>query len=514
MLDFSGRHSLDADVDGSFLNGQRSTDHREISKIAYAYDAAGNEIETGIETSMPDFIRRGAIRIDIYGTINLSVKPTTEQKAVLERLIRRCDGDVTLDFGDGWDSEHYAEYYSASPRRVLSDIGKYFDEGLKPEGNIKFFRAKDGHAYGFTLNGKIYIDPRIATSETPLHEYAHLWAEALRKSNPAAWGRLAEEMMSEKALYDHVKSLYPELKGNDLIEEVFAHYAGKRGVERMRAERARMLRKAKDETEKSGIMRMFGKLRNLLNNFWTEARKLFAGSTKDIENMSAADFADMALSDLLHQFNPDIRFSKAGSVKVSVAEYVQIAQQIASYPKKIERGHVFTANNYYLCTDIDKDGNFKIIATLPIEGNEDLINEFRRGVPLASVLPIRGSESVISIVDRVQGAGGRVSGDYASAKGQLRGTQGDASVSVGQQADSRGNRQEARGDSREQKIEKPRYQKLSHLTPTVSPQVSELQRAYDAIMSSPRFRVKEGLVEDTAVVRGSPLTQGRGLDAI
>ena len=41
---------------------------------------------------------------------------------------------------------------------------------------VSFFRTADGNAYGFTAGDKIYIDPRIATAETPIHEYAHLWA--------------------------------------------------------------------------------------------------------------------------------------------------------------------------------------------------------------------------------------------------------------------------------------------------------------------------------------------------
>ena len=106
----------------SFLNGSRSTDHREISKIAYKRDAEGNEVLTGIETTMPDFIERGAIRIDANnGTINLNGKPTDAQRKALQRLIQRNGGDVTVDYGNGWDSEHYAEYEGANTRRVLAD---------------------------------------------------------------------------------------------------------------------------------------------------------------------------------------------------------------------------------------------------------------------------------------------------------------------------------------------------------------------------------------------------------
>ena len=44
---------------------------------------------------------------------------------------------------------------------------------------VSFFRTADGNAYGFTVGGKIYIDSRIATADTPIHEYAHLWASAM-----------------------------------------------------------------------------------------------------------------------------------------------------------------------------------------------------------------------------------------------------------------------------------------------------------------------------------------------
>ncbi len=52
---------------------------------------------------------------------------------------------------------------------------------------VRFFRTANGEAYGFTVGGKIYIDPRIANAETPIHEYAHLWASALRHDNPKEW---------------------------------------------------------------------------------------------------------------------------------------------------------------------------------------------------------------------------------------------------------------------------------------------------------------------------------------
>ncbi len=133
MLDFSGRHQVEGDA--SFLNGDRTVDHREIADIAYDND----DNETGIKTDLGDFLDRGAIRIDSNaGAINLNVAPTKAQKDRLKRLIERNDGYVYVDFGKGWDTEHYAEYEAARASRVLGDIDRYFDEGIKPTGNVHF----------------------------------------------------------------------------------------------------------------------------------------------------------------------------------------------------------------------------------------------------------------------------------------------------------------------------------------------------------------------------------------
>lgn len=149
MLDFSGRNELDAGADDSFLRGSRQEDHRRINSIAYDYDADGNEVRTGVETDMRDFIRRGGIRIDAggnVGIINLAVKPTEKQRAALRRLINLKGGNVDVDFGDGWNSDHYVEYDGAKAQRVLGDIDRYFDEGIKPEGNVRFMSGEDGEA--------------------------------------------------------------------------------------------------------------------------------------------------------------------------------------------------------------------------------------------------------------------------------------------------------------------------------------------------------------------------------
>lgn len=187
---------------------------------------------------------------------------------------------------------------------------------------VKFLRTSSGEAYGFTKDGKIYIDPRKATAETPVHEFTHLWADGLRKANPKAWEQLKSELEKEKDLFDYVKSLYPELSGDDLMDEVFAHFSGRRGAERLRSEQEKMMQKANGIFDKAKITTMFDRLRNMLHDFWAQARDLFAGKTEGIERLSAEVFADMALADLIKGEKPlaegkkETRFNKAAGLDV------------------------------------------------------------------------------------------------------------------------------------------------------------------------------------------------------
>ncbi len=174
------------------------------------------------------------------------------------------------------------------------------------EGQPMFFKTEDGEVYGYVLDGKIYIDPRIATAETPIHEYTHLWTESLRKANPKAWEQLKKLMAQETDLMDYVKKKYPELANNEdaLMDEVFAHYSGQRGKERLDAEMKEEMDKANGVLEKAKVATIFGKIKSALDMFWNMARDLFAGSVKGLNKMKAEDFADMAMNDLLNGFNP------------------------------------------------------------------------------------------------------------------------------------------------------------------------------------------------------------------
>ena len=231
-----------------------------------------------------------------------------------------------------------AEYYSGGRADGAKNYVIFDESDLQITDKVKFFRTENGETYGFTMGGKIYLDPKIATAETPIHEYTHLWAEALRAANPKAWERLKSELEKDKDLMAYVQRLYPEYyiprpdghpskegtgMEDELMDEVFAHFSGRRGAERLREEQRKAMDEAGDYVEKAGVVAMFERLRDALKKFWNAARDLFAGKTRGIKSRSAEDFADMVLGDLVGGFKPDRGDRVDRSDRERDAEYME-----------------------------------------------------------------------------------------------------------------------------------------------------------------------------------------------
>lgn len=175
-----------------------------------------------------------------------------------------------------------------------------FNEGdAKIVDKVKFFKTKDGEAYGFTVGGKIYIDPRIASSETAVHEYAHLWAEALRSANAKEWGNVVG-LMRGTSVWSEVMERYPELKSDDEIaDEVLATYSGRRGSERLRDEMERIKGSDRSVSDKARALGALERVKRALDRFWHGVAD-FLG----IHYKSADEVADRVMSDLLNGVDP------------------------------------------------------------------------------------------------------------------------------------------------------------------------------------------------------------------
>ena len=235
------------------------------------------------------------------------------------------DGNDIAEWGYGREEDFIKDtdfaYKNTKNNRKLLDAVTYDDNGNviplserfnESKSDIRFFRTADGNAYGFTVGGKIYIDPRIATADTPIHEYAHLWASAMQKLNPNEWENIVK-LMKGTPIWEEVKRNYPELTtDNEIADEVLAFYSGSRGAERLREEHAKILKGNGNVIEKVKAINAIKRVREALKRFWKNVADWFG-----IHFTTAEEVADKVLSDLLNGVNPtlagvenDIRFEE------------------------------------------------------------------------------------------------------------------------------------------------------------------------------------------------------------
>ena len=169
---------------------------------------------------------------------------------------------------------------------------------------VRFFRTAKGEAYGFTVGGKIYIDPKIANTETPIHEYAHLWAAALRGQNPKEWQNIVE-LMKGTSVWDEVKKRYPELNtDDDIADEVLATYSGRRGAERLREDQRKIAGDKGGVFEKAEAISALERVKQALRKFWKSVADFL-----HIHYKSAEEVADRVMKDLLDGVDPGKHFN-------------------------------------------------------------------------------------------------------------------------------------------------------------------------------------------------------------
>lgn len=308
------------------------------------------------------------------------------------------------------------------------------EEDAKITDRIRFFRTSNGEAYGFTVGGKIYIDPRIATAETPIHEYAHLWATAMREGNPTEWKNIVG-LMKGTSVWAEVQKLYPELKNDDdIADEVLATFSGRRGAERLRAEQQKIMQGDGSMFEKAAAVGALARVKQALSKFWKGVAD-FLG----IHYTSAEEVADRIMKDLLEGVDPR-KFGVSGvlreSIRLPKTEYAKVAHAIATNKgfKKAGMNEVFTDNNYYIYT-AKRNGDFTVRFGLPIEGNEDVINELSKGVEDGT---IRNTRSLYSVIERERSKQNENNYNYVNAEGRQKSTGAIGNLALRQQADSTG----------------------------------------------------------------------------
>lgn len=220
----------------------------------------------------------------------------------------RSDSDLLDSFLRGGTRRDYRVHSGETSSKwndgtlgMAGDSRETTKERVSPEkGRVRQFRSANGEVYGFTVDGKIYLDTKKMKPETPLHEYTHLWTEALRNSNPTEWENVKGLFDEVEGLKEEVSKLYPELKGDDLYEEMITTFSGREGAKKLEeVVRGLAAEDGKTVEESAKASGFIGKVKEALKKYWKGVADML-----HIHFTSAEEVADKVLADWASGFNP------------------------------------------------------------------------------------------------------------------------------------------------------------------------------------------------------------------
>ena len=160
----------------------------------------------------------------------------------------------------------------AFPSVTIVETQQEFDRALEQPNVFKFVK-KGEVVYGFTMDGQVFLNPSLATANTAIHEFGHVWINFLKQSNP-----------------DLLKKGYDLLEGTDILKRKIVEYGD---VELAREEAIAELMGNKGETIVDAGFK--SKFKNWLNAVFTYVKN----NTKGFADMSSEEFTDMSLEDFI-----------------------------------------------------------------------------------------------------------------------------------------------------------------------------------------------------------------------
>lgn len=250
-------------------------------------------------------------------TKKTGIEVVTDEKEAEEVIRESEETDSDLKYHKETDEATLEELENGAPEKGVKksdQINEALKRGLQIDNSVKEFRTKDGEVYGFTDGKKIYLDTKKMKPETPLHEYAHLWCDMLRKVNPKEWENVKKLFDKVEGLKEEVKKLYPELEGDALYEEMITTYSGREGTKKLEdVVRKLAAEEGKSVTESAKAQGFLAKVKEALTKYWKGVADVLG-----IHFTTAEEVADKVLADWAKGVDP--RESEEGKEKSEVSE--------------------------------------------------------------------------------------------------------------------------------------------------------------------------------------------------
>ena len=161
---------------------------------------------------------------------NLGIRPEQLRSIDIAAELKTLNG-----FNGGVDATRGGQGQQTEYNGGSTNGGKNQESG---NNATELMTTSDGTVYGFTHNGKIYINGDHINPNTLIHEFTHLWCKIVKERNPKLWGNIKQLLHNDKlalALGKELKdnATYKDLDSDAMVSEIIARFSGKNGRARL-----------------------------------------------------------------------------------------------------------------------------------------------------------------------------------------------------------------------------------------------------------------------------------------
>lgn len=217
---------------------------------------------------------------------------------------------------------------------VKKSIADYTAAKTSAEGQIS-----NGQVLGFVKDNKIYINIDSFNSETPIHEYTHLWDKAIQKTNPKLW-KQGVELLKKTDTWKEIERnpAYADVAGDEdlLASEVHARLVGKEGSE--------LFRNVADEVTKTVGSELQNLRRELAEEFCSNRINDVQPYHDDLKRIKDSDFIGINFEVSAKEWTP-IRIQQYCE-EICDKLGLEYIDATSNYPR--EEGHVLSNDTYFV----------------------------------------------------------------------------------------------------------------------------------------------------------------------
>lgn len=183
------------DNGSNYLDYDKEMSKKELNEVRNKLEAILAEgdykgVEKELKRELDSVFVDGLTASDVYGNVSAYLGGDKQASEFFNEM-----GYVGIKYP--------ANYRSGGNEDGKKNFVIFNDSDMTITDRVEFLQTPDGTVYGWTIGGKIFLTEQGVNAETPIHEYTHLWANAMRRNNEQGWESV-KDLLRGTPMWDEV----------------------------------------------------------------------------------------------------------------------------------------------------------------------------------------------------------------------------------------------------------------------------------------------------------------------